>query len=175
MRNIRYMFLAFLSIFTMVFAVYGQEAKQEAQPASAQEMKKEAAAPEAKPLDKEEGHEHAQGKEIRMVATIGADGAQHVEITGGEYYYDPNYIVVKVNVPVELKVKKTSGYVPHDIVVKAPEAGIDFKTDFGSKEPAIIKFTPTKAGKYTMYCDKRFLFFKSHRDRGMEGMIEVVE
>ena len=40
--------------------------------------------------------------------------------------FDPNTIVVKVNVPVEFKVKKTGGYTPHDIVVKAPEAGIDF-------------------------------------------------
>jgi len=150
MRYIRYMFLAFVPLFILVFAVYGQDAKQD-------------------------GHEHEKGKETRMVANIGADGVQHVDITGGEYYYDPNHIVVKVNVPVELKVIKTSGYTPHDIIVKAPEAGIDFKTDFKSKEPAVIKFTPTKVGKYPMYCDKKIPFFKSHRDRGMEGVIEVVE
>ena len=175
MRYFKFMIVAIVSLFTFVFAVYGQDTKQTGQPAApAQEVKKDAA-PEVKPAAKEEGHDHAKGKEILLVATVGADGVQHVEVLGGEYFYDPNHIVVKVNVPVELKVKKTSGYVPHDIVVKAPEAGIDFKTDFGSKDPAIIKFTPTKVGKYPMYCDKRVLFFKSHRDRGMEGMIEVVE
>ena len=37
------------------------------------------------------------GKEKRVVATVGDDGVQRVEVTGGAYYYDPNYIVVKVN------------------------------------------------------------------------------
>lgn len=173
MRYARYVFVALVLFLTFVIPVYGQEATQEVRPA-AMEMKKEAA-PEAKQEAREEKREHAKGKEKRVVAAIGADGVQRVEVAGGEYFYDPNYIVVKVNVPVELKVKKTSGYVPHDIVVKAPEAGIDFKTDFGGKEPAVIKFTPTRVGKYLMYCDKKLLFFKSHRDRGMEGMIEVVE
>ncbi len=112
-------------------------------------------------------------KEKRVVATVGADGVQHVELTGGEYYFDPNYIVVKVNVPVELKVKKAGGYVPHDVVVKAPDAGIDFKIDL-KKEQKDIKFTPTKVGKYEMACDAKLLWFKSHKDRGMYGYIEVV-
>jgi plastocyanin len=44
-----------------------------------------------------------------------------------------------------------------------------------STEPKIIKFTPTKTGKFPFYCDKKLLFFKSHRERGMEGIIEVTE
>jgi len=74
---------------------------------------------------------------------------------------------------VELKVKKAPGYIPHDILVKAPEAGIDFKTDMG-KDWKTITFTPTKVGKYEMMCDKKLLWFKSHKDRGMDGFIEVV-
>ena len=110
----------------------------------------------------------------RIVATAGPDGVQRVAVTGGEYFFDPNYIIVKVNVPVELDVIKTSGFIPHDIVVKAPEAGIDFKLDLNDKKPEIIKFTPTKVGKYAMYCDKKVLWFESHREKGMEGVIEVV-
>lgn len=105
-------------------------------------------------------------------ATIDADGVQRVKILGGGYYFDPNYIIVKVNVPVELSVTKEGGVTPHNIIVKAPEAGINFSEDMG-KEPKTIKFTPTKTGKFPMYCDKKLLFFKSHRDRGMEGTIEV--
>jgi plastocyanin domain-containing protein len=112
--------------------------------------------------------------EKRVVAAVDPDGVQRVAMTGGEYYFDPNVIVVKVNVPVELTVKKEAGITPHDISVKAPEAGIDFKTDL-STEPKSIKFTPTKAGKYPFECNKRFLFFKSHKDRGMHGVLEVVE
>ena len=107
-------------------------------------------------------------------AAIDKDGIQRAEITGGEYFFEPYHIIVKINVPVELMVRKKPGIVPHDIIVNAPEAGINFKEDL-SKEPKIIKFTPKKTGKYPIYCSKKLLFFKSHRERGMEGMIEVIE
>jgi len=113
-------------------------------------------------------------KESRVIATVGADGVQRVEITGGSYYFDPNVIVVKVNVPVELLVKKAGGSTPHSIALKAPEAGIDFSVSLG-KEPKSIKFTPTKVGKYEFWCTKRFLFLKTHKDHGMTGVLEVVE
>jgi plastocyanin len=89
-------------------------------------------------------------------------------------FFNPDYIIVKVNVPVELIVKKELGIAPHDIVINAPEAGIDFKEEMGS-EPKVVRFTPAKAGKYPIYCSKKFLFFKSHRERGMEGILEVTE
>lgn len=118
--------------------------------------------------------EFAPGKEKIAVATLGSDGVQRVEIVGGEYYFEPNHIVVTVNKPVELRVKKASKYVPHNIIVKAPEAGIDFKIDMkGDFLP--IRFTPTKTGKYPMYCDTSFLWFENHKAKGMEGLIEVVE
>lgn len=107
-------------------------------------------------------------------AAIDKDGVQRGEVTGGEYFFEPYHIIVKINVPVELTVRKKPGIVPHDIIVNAPEAGINFKEDL-SKEPKIIKFTPKKTGKYPIYCSKKLLFFKSHRERGMEGMIEVIE
>ena len=121
----------------------------------------------------EPAHDH-MGKIIKFVPTVGTDGVQHVEIVGGEYYYDPNYIVVKVNIPVELKIKKAGGFIPHDAIVNAPEAGIDFRLALTS-DFQIVKFTPTKIGKYSMYCDKKLLWFASHREKGMEGTIEVVE
>lgn len=117
---------------------------------------------------------HAPGKITRAVATLGSDGIQRLDITGGEYYYEPNYLVVKVNTPVEIKVKKAGGYIPHNLIAKAPEAGIDFKIDL-KNDFQTIKFTPTKTGKFPMYCDKKLLWFDDHRKKGMEGMIEVVE
>jgi plastocyanin len=124
---------------------------------------------------KEEKHDHATGKEKRVVATLGADGIQRAEVTGGEYYFDPNYIIVRVNKPVELTVKKAAGYVPHNMIVNAPEAGMDFKVDLDAKKTEVVKFTPTKVGTYPMICDKKLLWFKSHKERGMEGVIDVVE
>jgi plastocyanin len=118
--------------------------------------------------------EPAAGEEKQFVASVGEDGVQRVEVIGGGYYFAPNHIVVQVNKPVELLVRKESGFVPHDIVVKAPEAGIDFKVELmDTFQP--IDFTPTKTGKYAMYCDKALFWFDTHRDKGMEGVIEVVE
>lgn len=116
----------------------------------------------------------AEPAEKRFIATIDADGVQRVQMTGGEYYFDPNVVVVKINVPVELHVKKAGGVAPHDISLKAPEAGIDFAESLES-DVKIIRFTPTKAGAYPFACTKRFLFFASHKDQGMHGVLEVVE
>ena len=110
----------------------------------------------------------------RFVAAIDKDGYQGVEMTAGEYYYDPSVVVVKVNVPVELTIKKTGGMAPHNLVMKAPEAGLDFTIDI-SGEPRKVAFMATRTGTYAFECSKRFLFFKSHKDRGMHGTLEVVE
>jgi len=106
-------------------------------------------------------------------AVVDKDGVQRVNILAGSYFFEPNYIIVRVNVPVELTVKKEPG-TPHSLVIKAPDAGMDVKESL-STEPKVIRFTPTKIGKYPFYCDNRLLFFKSHRDRGMEGTIDVAE
>ncbi len=114
------------------------------------------------------------GENKQFIASIDQDGVQRVEVLAGEYFFDPNYIVVKVNVPVEIKIKKEPTIVPHSFITKAPEAGMDIYESLSS-EPKIIRFTPTKVGKYPFYCDKKFLFSKSHREKGMEGVIEVIE
>jgi plastocyanin domain-containing protein len=116
-----------------------------------------------------------ESKGNRIVATIGPDGVQKVEITAGSYYFDPDTIVVKVNVPVVFVVKKVGGIVPHSIFLKAPEAGIDFSISL-RKTPTNISFTPTKVGQYPFWCTKRAPFSsKSHKDHGMTGVLEVVD
>ena len=107
-------------------------------------------------------------------SSIASDGVQRVSVSAGEYFFDPNYIVVKVNTPVELSIKKTDGFVPHNIVMESPEAGIAFDESIG-KDEKVIRFTPTKTGEFPFYCTKRFLFFKSHREKGMKGIVKVIE
>ncbi len=107
-------------------------------------------------------------------ATIDKDGVQRVALVGGSYFFDPARIIVRVNVPVELSVRKEPGMVPHNIVISAVNAGIDFDEEMKT-EPKVIRFTPTKVGSYPIYCSKKLLFFESHREKGMEGMLEVVE
>ena len=108
----------------------------------------------------------------KFSATINDNGVQKVDVIGGGYFYDPNYIIVKVNVPVELVVTKESGLIPHDIAMHSSETGIDFREDLSTK-PKTITFTPTKVGKYPFYCTKKLLFFESHKDKGMKGILEV--
>ncbi len=116
----------------------------------------------------------AEWQEKRATAAIGEDGVQRIEVLAGGYYYDPNTIVVKVNVPVELVVKRTKGGFGHNIVLHEPDAGIDFTQGLGT-DPVAIKFTPTKIGKYMFICSHKVPFSKSHQERGMYGYLEVVE
>ena len=62
--------------------------------------------------------------------------------------------------------------IPHDIELKAPDAGMDLKMDLSST-PQVLRFTPTKTGEFTFYCTKKLLFFESHKDKGMVGTLEV--
>jgi plastocyanin domain-containing protein len=102
-----------------------------------------------------------------------ADGVQRIRIVAGSYFFKPNHIVVKVNVPVELTASRESGITPHDLVIRADEAGLAIKEDLGT-EPKKITFTATKPGKYAIYCGKKLPFVAGHRDKGMEGVLEVV-
>lgn len=117
---------------------------------------------------------YAKAEEKIYKAKVDADGVQRVEVLGGSYFYNPNRIIVKVNVPVELKMKKDGHMVPHNVVMKSPEAGMEFDTAMGTEAKAVT-FTPTKTGVFPFYCSKKLLFFESHKEKGMEGVIEVVE
>lgn len=113
-------------------------------------------------------------EEVVYRATVAADSVQHVRIEGGGYFFKPNRVIVKVNVPVELTVSVEKGLIPHTLVIQAPEAGILVDENLSS-DARNIRFTPTAVGKYHFYCRNKLLFFKSHREKGMEGVLEVVE
>ena len=116
----------------------------------------------------------AAAEKKAFTAQVNANGVQQVDIVGGSYFFAPNYIIVKVNVPVELSIKKEPGMIPHDFVFKAPEAGIDFQLEL-KETPQTIRFTPTKTGTYPFTCEKKVLFFESHKEKGMAGTLEVRE
>lgn len=102
------------------------------------------------------------------------DGVQRVTIVAGSYFFKPSHIVVKVNTPVELVASREGGMVPHDLVIDAQDAGIAVKQDLAT-EPRRVAFTPKKVGKYAIYCSRKPpLGGASHRERGMEGVLEVV-
>jgi len=111
---------------------------------------------------------------VTFQAVVADDDVQYVSIVGGNYFFTPNHVVVKVGVPVELTLVREEGLIPHAFVIHAPEAGIEVDQRL-SGDPKRIRFTPTAAGLYPFYCKNRLLFFKSHREEGMEGVLEVVE
>jgi plastocyanin domain-containing protein len=106
-------------------------------------------------------------------AEIGADGVQRAEVIAGSYYFRPNHIIVKAGVPAELEIRSEALIVPHDFIVKAPDAGIDVSEEL-TRKPVIVRFTPTKGGRYPFYCGRGLPFQKSHRAKGMEGVLEVI-
>ena len=98
-----------------------------------------------------------------------------IDVELGSYFIKPEKISVKVGEPVTLKLTNSASVVPHDLKIVAPEAGIDVKVDVAAGKTASVSFTPTKTGTYEMICDKKLLFFTSHKDKGMHGVLEVTQ
>ena len=65
-----------------------------------------------------------QAQKESRVAKAEADGVQRVRIAAGGYFFKPNHVVVKVNVPVELVASREAGMTPHDLVIKDPDGGV---------------------------------------------------
>lgn len=174
MKNAVRFALGVVAVAVLAGSVSAQPPAQEAaQPPAGQSAQPGAVpAQDAKPQVGPEVRDLIKGEVKQAVAVLGADGIQRVEILGGGYFYNPNHVIVTVNVPVEITFKREAGLVPHDFAISAPEAGIDF-TEVMDTTPKVVKFTPTKAGIYPFYCTKKLLFFASHRDKGMEGVLEV--
>jgi len=103
---------------------------------------------------------------------VDADGVQRVTIVGGSYFFRPNHVIVRAQVPVELTVSVEPGLVPHSFEIDAPQAGIAVHTELGTT-PKTFRFTPTAPGRFAYYCTHRLLFLRSHRERGMEGVLDV--
>lgn len=116
----------------------------------------------------------AREQQQPQVVKADQDGVQRVRIVAGSYFFKPGHIVVKVNVPVEMVASREAGMAPHDLVIRAEDAGVMVEQDLAT-EPRRITFTPKRVGKYAIYCSKKPPFGgASHRERGMEGVLEVV-
>ncbi|MGQ0593909.1 MAG: quinol oxidase [Gammaproteobacteria bacterium] len=106
-------------------------------------------------------------------AAPGPDGIQRVRVLAGSYFFRPRQVRVQAHVPVELTVVSEPGLIPHDFVIEAPKAGITVRETLDD-QPRVIRFMPAVPGIFEFYCGKRLLFFESHKDKGMRGVLEVV-
>jgi plastocyanin len=101
------------------------------------------------------------------------DGVQRATVILDSYSYSPNHLIVQKGKPVELTLHSVTFLTPHNFILKEPAAGLSVDEDTPAGKDKIVRFTPTQPGTYPFYCDKKLLFFKSHRDKGMEGLLEV--
>lgn len=108
-----------------------------------------------------------------VTAEVGADGVQRATITMDSYSYAPKHLIVQAGKPVELTLTSVTTIVPHNFILKDPAAGLVIEKDVSAGKTGKVTFTPTQAGTVTFYCDRRLWPMPSHRDKGMEGKLEI--
>ena len=104
-----------------------------------------------------------------FVVPLDPDGVQRATITLDSYSYTPGHLIVEAGKPVELTLTSVTTIVPHNFIIKE----VSVEHDVRAGNTAVAKFTPTQTGIFAIYCDKRLWPLPSHRDKGMEGKLEV--
>ena len=108
-----------------------------------------------------------------MVIPVAADGVQRATVTLDSYSYSPNHLIVEAGKPVELTLISATIITPHNFIIKDPAGSFSVEQDVSAGKTVTLKFTPTQPGTFPIYCDKRLWPLPSHRDKGMEGKLEV--
>ena len=108
-----------------------------------------------------------------MVIPVAEDGVQRATITLDSYSYTPNHLIVEAGKPVELVLISVTTIIPHNFIIKSPTGSLSVEQDVSAGKTVTIRFTPTQPGTFPIYCDKRLWPLPSHRDKGMEGTLEV--
>ena len=108
-----------------------------------------------------------------MVIPVAADGVQRATVTLDSYSYTPNHLIVESGKPVELTLTSVTTFTPHNFIIKDSAGSLSVEQDVSAGKTVTITFTPTQPGTFPIYCDKRLWPLPSHRDKGMEGKLEV--
>ena len=110
-----------------------------------------------------------------VMRTVVADdqGVQRATIIMDSYSYSPNELSVQAGKPVELTLRNDATFIPHTFHLTDPASGLHVHAEVSAGESQTVSFTPNQRGTFTFYCEKKLLFFKSHRERGQEGHLEV--
>lgn len=100
---------------------------------------------------------------------------QKFRIELGDFRFQPDRITVAPGAEIELELVNTDTLTPHDFVLKVPAAGMAIQHNVAPRKTETVTLTaPPAPGVYPFYCSKQLLFFKSHRQRGMEGQLIVI-
>ncbi|OQW33511.1 MAG: hypothetical protein A4E19_03735 [Nitrospira sp. SG-bin1] len=108
-----------------------------------------------------------------VAVPISSDGVQRAQITVDSYSFSPNHLVVESGKPVELTLMSVTTVTPHNFLIKDSAGGLSVEQDVGAGKTVTAKFVPTQPGHFLFFCDKRLWPMRNHRDKGMEGLLEV--
>jgi heme/copper-type cytochrome/quinol oxidase subunit 2 len=108
-----------------------------------------------------------------LMVPVAADGVQRATVTLDSYSYTPNHLIVVAGKPVELTLTSVTTLIPHNFIIKDPAGRLSVEQDVSAGKTVTIIFTSTQPGTFAIYCDKRLWPLPNHRDKGMEGTLEV--
>ena len=108
-----------------------------------------------------------------VLISVAADGVQRATVTLDSYSYTPHHLIVEAGKPVELTLTSVTTIIPHNFIIKDSAGHLSVEQDLSAGKTVIITFTPAQPGIFLIYCDKRLWPLPSHRDKGMEGKLEV--
>ena len=108
-----------------------------------------------------------------VVIPVATDGVQRATVTLDSYSYTPNHLIVEAGKPVELTLTSVTTFTPHNFIIKDPAGSLSVEQEVSAGKTVTITFTPPQPGTFPIYCDKRLWPLPSHRDKGMEGKLEV--
>ncbi|MCX5725199.1 MAG: cupredoxin domain-containing protein [Nitrospirae bacterium] len=108
-----------------------------------------------------------------LVVPVAADGVQRATVLLDSYSYRPSHLIVEAGKPVELTLTSVTTIIPHNFIIKGPVGSLFVEQEVSAGKTVTITFTPIQPGTFPTYCDKRLWPLPSHRDKGMEGTLEV--
>ena len=100
---------------------------------------------------------------------VGADGVQRVSVILDSYSFRPYHVIVRAGKPVEVTLTSVTMLTPHNFIIDA----LAVQEEVGAGKTVVLTFTPTQPGTFPIYCDKRLWPLPSHREKGMEGILDV--
>ena len=101
------------------------------------------------------------------------NGVQRVKIVLNSYFYSPNEIIIQANKPVLIELENQSFLTPHNFVLDNAKVGLQHAINVSAGDTVNLQLLLNSPGRYTFYCNKQLLFFPSHNEEGMEGVLEV--
>ena len=97
-----------------------------------------------------------------------------IEVQLGDYRFIPQETQLTADQPVILRLVNTDSITPHNFTMKAANNAADINVDVLGGESIDVQLEPLPAGRYPFFCANKFMFMKSHREKGMEGTLVVV-